>query len=127
MTRPFPITHDDTLTAIPWDAIEPHERQAFENHRMTLTQLADRGGLTPCEAVAIIEGRPWERMAYSVARQKLIDYVAGAGFTPQQVAAEPANDLQQALDLVRSMRDGKQVLTRWNLNRLEVMLERMMR
>ena len=40
---------------IPWELLEPHEEQAIKNHDQTLEQLAARGGLDPCEAVAIIE------------------------------------------------------------------------
>lgn len=39
-----------------------NEKQAFGNHGQTLIRLADRGGLSPCEAVAIIENRRYKRM-----------------------------------------------------------------
>jgi hypothetical protein len=58
--RLFPIQGGP---AIPWSAIAPHEAQAMQNHgRQDLATLARRGGLSPCEAVAVLEDRPWHRM-----------------------------------------------------------------
>lgn len=42
---------------IPWELLEPHEDRAVKNHSQTLEQLAKRGGLDVCEAVAIIENK----------------------------------------------------------------------
>ena len=39
-----------------------NEQQAYENHSQNLDKLASRGGLSACEAVAIIERRWWKRM-----------------------------------------------------------------
>lgn len=51
---------------IPWELLAPHEAQAIKNHDQTLEQLAKRGGLDVCEAVAIIEGKKFhERWAGS--------------------------------------------------------------
>lgn len=47
---------------IPWGLIAPHEEQARKNHGQSLERLAQRHGLSFCEAVAIIEDRPWRRM-----------------------------------------------------------------
>ncbi len=41
---------------VPWEFIEPHEGQALSNHDQTLRRLADRGGLSPQEMIAVIEG-----------------------------------------------------------------------
>lgn len=54
--RMFPVDGGD----IPWCVIEPHDRQARKNHSQTLERLAERGGLSACEALAILEGRAWE-------------------------------------------------------------------
>lgn len=43
------------MNSIPWSAIAPHERYALLNHDQSLEKLAMRGGLSPCEAVAILE------------------------------------------------------------------------
>ena len=55
----MPIMGGVWLKAIPWGLISPHEDQAQRNHRQTLDRLAQRGGLCPSEAVAIIAGNPW--------------------------------------------------------------------
>lgn len=41
--------------AIPWDMIAPHEQTARLNHYQSLKKLADRHGIDPLEAVAILE------------------------------------------------------------------------
>lgn len=128
----FPIRHDDQLTSIPWDVIAPHETQALRNHHRSLASLAERGGLTPCEALAVIEGRPWERMAFTDARRRLVDYVRGVADDETVAALDAASapdalnleDLRAAIRLVEDFRDGRQHPTRWNLNRLQVTLER---
>lgn len=43
---------------IPWRIIESHEPQAKFNHDQTLKRLAERGGLSPMEAVCVLEDRP---------------------------------------------------------------------
>jgi hypothetical protein len=43
----------------PMSLFEPHERQAERNHYQSLQTLARRGGLSWCEALAIIEDRDW--------------------------------------------------------------------
>lgn len=50
---------DDCPRSIPWKAIEPHRRQAEENHcGQTLERLAQRGGLCPSEIYLAISGLP---------------------------------------------------------------------
>lgn len=39
---------------VPWDLIAPHEKQAQKNHGQSLDRLAERGGITPGEALAIL-------------------------------------------------------------------------
>lgn len=43
---------------IPWALVAPHEQQALDNHGQTLQRLAARGGLSPSELVAVIDGHP---------------------------------------------------------------------
>lgn len=64
--REFPIMfgtgvgyHEKPLATIPWKILEPHEDQAYKNHCQSLHRLAERGGLSPCEAIAVIEDRSW--------------------------------------------------------------------
>jgi len=47
------------VVAIPWAMIAPHEAQAQKNHAQSLERLAERGGLTTYEALAVLEGRSW--------------------------------------------------------------------
>lgn len=53
--RLFPIMDGK---AVPWALLERCERQALENHYQTLARLAERGGLSPSEALAVLESRP---------------------------------------------------------------------
>ena len=67
----MPILGEERMLPIPWDVITPHEQQAQRNHDQTLKQLAKRGGLSPSEAVAILEDRPWRLMDEIAAINKL--------------------------------------------------------
>ena len=42
---------------VPWPLVAPHEAQAKWNHDQTLQRLSERGGLSPAELVAILEGK----------------------------------------------------------------------
>ena len=56
----FPIMDEDgPLQAIPWTLMAPHYQQARNNHSQTLKRLAERGGLSPIEAVAVLEDKPY--------------------------------------------------------------------
>ena len=57
----FPILKSDGAV-IPWRLIAPHEPQAIRNHNQSLARLASRGGLSWCEAAAVLEDRPWRPM-----------------------------------------------------------------
>lgn len=68
--RLFPVmflSRDQRVLGIPelidWAFVEPHRKQAQTNHNQTLEQLADRGGLTPAELVAVLEDRKWSPMS----------------------------------------------------------------
>ncbi len=77
-----------TKSSIPcfrWSAIAGHERQAMRNHGQTLERLAERGGLSPAEAVAIIEDRAFERMTLEDAERRLLELCDSA-----QPSAAPA-------------------------------------
>ncbi len=50
------------MRSIPWGLIEPHRLQAERNHWQSLERLAERGGLAPSEALAVLEDRPWKAM-----------------------------------------------------------------
>jgi len=59
--------------SIPWDMIGPHNEQALRNHSQTLTRLKERGGLAPCEAVAVLEDRKWKKMPAVTSCARLIE------------------------------------------------------
>jgi hypothetical protein len=68
----------DHKSWIPWAVIAPHEAQAQRNHSQTLARLAERGGLSPCEAVAVLEDRNWRQMPQHEARLRLGQIIAAA-------------------------------------------------
>ncbi len=79
MSKGFPILWSHTVPErertprfIRWDAL--NEEWADRNHGQTLTRLAERGGLSPCEALANIERRPWRSVALSAAREGIAPY-----------------------------------------------------
>lgn len=53
--RRFPIM--DAGFSIPWTMIAPFEQQARRNHDQSLERLAERGGLDPVEALAVLDGK----------------------------------------------------------------------
>jgi len=61
---------------VPWAMLAEHEPQALSKHGQTLERLASRGGLGPDEAMAILDGRRWQRMDEDEAREKLKARVA---------------------------------------------------
>jgi hypothetical protein len=58
----FPIMDGKYIRAIPWGMILPHEKQAWVNHDQSLEILASRGGLDPCEALAVLSGKRWREI-----------------------------------------------------------------
>jgi hypothetical protein len=46
--------------SVPWSLIAPYEHQAQKNHRQTLKRLAERGGLSICEAMAVMSSARYE-------------------------------------------------------------------
>lgn len=45
---------------IPWLFIKPHNQQALDNHgQQNLHRLAERGGCSPNETLAILTGQRW--------------------------------------------------------------------
>lgn len=57
--RMFPIQDGPS---IPWSVIEPFDFQCQRNHgRQTLERIAERGGLSVLEAIAVLQAREWDR------------------------------------------------------------------
>lgn len=92
-----------TPVSVPWALLAPHEAQAERNHYQSLRRLAERGGLSPAEMVAVLEDRPWRNMdpAAAVARLNEIikersaephepgAHICAHGYDPNSTACEP--------------------------------------
>lgn len=61
--------------SVPWRLLQPHERQALINHDQTLERLAQRGGLSLDEIVAVIRHRRHQRMDEDKAREAVLGYI----------------------------------------------------
>lgn len=79
--RDFPILTDsrtstDCPRSVPWSSVAPYEEQAKRNHGgQSLERLAERGGLSPCELMAVVERRSWRSVDRRVAEKWLIEFV----------------------------------------------------
>lgn len=60
--------------SVPWAFVADHAAQCDRNHSQSPETLAERGGLAPCELVAVVEDRRWHRMTEedAVARLKTL-------------------------------------------------------
>lgn len=58
---------------LPWALIAPHEAQAQANHSQSLERLAQRGGLSFCEAAAILEDRKWSKIVWPAGHERAED------------------------------------------------------
>ncbi len=58
------------LTEIPWAMIAPFSKRAKRNHSQSLETLADRGGLSPSEAIAVLDERNLFSGDHSLAGQR---------------------------------------------------------
>ena len=59
----FPVLNSGG-ESVPWDAVEPHRKQAEKNHFQTLEQLAGRGGLSWKELYFVLTDSPFQRLKY---------------------------------------------------------------
>lgn len=81
--EPYPILGTRPQQYIPRGLLMIHEGQAWKNHGQSLSQLAQRGGLSWAEALAIIEGKNWrdaehnENTAEVTVRKMVAEYVKG--------------------------------------------------
>lgn len=56
---------------IPWDLIALHDDQARKNHcGQSLVTLNMRGGLSPSEAIAILDDKPLDLRTFDMEREK---------------------------------------------------------
>lgn len=69
----FPILGTNPKEYIPWDSIVPHENQAWINHGQSLEKLASRGGLSWCEALAVLRDSKFIEMPEEEAKEKVLE------------------------------------------------------
>lgn len=60
------------VIGMPWRLLRPHEKQADRNHGQTLACLAERGGLSSCEMVAVMDDRQHRPMSEVDAQVELL-------------------------------------------------------
>lgn len=64
---------------IPWAMVTPHNAQAKINHNQDLAKLQSRGGVSYCEALAILDDRKWKTMetyeAYNELKRRVEAYI----------------------------------------------------
>lgn len=124
--RTFPIRLDDRISTIPWALLEPHEPQAYRNHSQSIVRLAARGGLTPEEAVAILEDREWQALPNTYAVLRLKELVAehlGIRDGLSMVGEARSAALTRGIALLERMRDGHTAPHRGLYNELIAILE----
>lgn len=63
-----------TSRSVDWAMIALHELQAKYNHDQTLKRLAERGGLDPSEAIAVLRDRNWHEMDIDEAISQLAEF-----------------------------------------------------
>lgn len=148
----FPIRLDDTIRTVPWELMEQHKARAVMNHGVGLATLAAQGGLTPEQAVAIIENRGWERMPMTAATlrlKQLVDEWKGRNTPALLITTSHKGDIPldpearrfavlenpdqrkslahgraiHAKSLAKDMRDGRRAVSKPNWNELITALE----
>jgi hypothetical protein len=77
------------VVAVPWEMIEQHEAQAKKNHGQTVQCLAARGGLSACEALAVIEDRPFRGIPEARSHARLLEAVMAFNASRPSAIAEP--------------------------------------
>jgi hypothetical protein len=82
------------VIALPWAMMTPHENQAQANHGQSLRRLAERGGLGWCEAVAVLENRPWKQMSNGAANARLLELLSAWEGSKALAAARTAGRVE---------------------------------
>ena len=72
--RTFPVLNHKRdnfpLASVPWGFIAPHEAQARRNHAQTLQRLAERGGLSAKEMLAVVTCQHWMQTCWKIDNQQ---------------------------------------------------------
>ena len=108
--RRFPILlhyrypdHERGKLSISWSLIAPHEAQAQKNHSQSLERLAERGGLSPAEAVCVLRDEPWREPWYTLGDLMLAVEAALYPPQPSPVPDEVRVDVETAARAVESL------------------------
>lgn len=89
--------------SVPWSMVAPHDAQAQKNHGgQTLARLAERGGLSPVELLAVLADRdfPWREIARDRAAVQLN---AVAEITRRSAAWRNARAARPAVSLLPAL------------------------
>jgi hypothetical protein len=111
MSKTFPILFDEDerrtwpklwpkcAREVPLEAVAPFEAQADRNHGQTLKRLAERGGLSPSELVAVMHRKTfWETWPR---------YVSGFWTRYREENRAPHPDILRAVLFVNALAEGK--------------------
>lgn len=60
---------------IPWEMILPHDKQSKNNHSQSLERIAQRGGFSRCESIAVLQDRNWTAIGVEIADKMLKEMV----------------------------------------------------
>lgn len=104
--RRFPIMGGPS---IPWSVIAPWDDQARRNHgSQSLERLAQRGGLGPSEAVAVLLGQRWTPDHEVRAKERLLLLVEERRCNVRAEAAEArVEELEAALRIAHNSMDSE--------------------
>jgi hypothetical protein len=76
--------------SLPLEMLAGHAAQIEANHHQSLERLAQRGGLDWCEALAILEDRPWRQDFEAEEKVRALVAAWVRGKTAQAEKGEPA-------------------------------------
>jgi hypothetical protein len=83
--------------AIPWEVVEPHAKQAEQNHGQTLERLAERGGLDLSELAAVLEDRRWQSMGAWPAMETIWRHITAWNTPTPSPIVQAADEMEKAL------------------------------
>lgn len=102
----FPVMvgqHTGLRAYVPWMLVTPHEAQAQRNHGQSLDRLAERGGLSAAELVAVLEDRRWKPMDDKEAWRNIVAALRAAPAKQEPAVPEDVGRaLRKAAEVIRS-------------------------
>jgi hypothetical protein len=106
MQRTFPILASAETRAqyprapyeIQWDLLERHERQILKTYGRSIEGVAQSGGMTWCEVVAVMEERAWRPMEADEAISRMEELIRAEEFgVPSHLVAA----IDQAMGIIQ--------------------------